>query len=496
MPNMTVVDESSSANSPTPAVVLGWIAAAGSRAWFPAEFAQQSNIPREALDQPIHALRHAGLIRVHDWVKGLGQGYAVTPDGLNYVHEPQKLTKLLAEPPKPEPVADEPPTTFDRGEEARQALLWPRPPLVVQVLITLNVLWFLVGLVLAIQEGRSGNAYLSNGDPGLTERLGGIWAVGLIRGEWWRLVSSAFVHIGALHLFMNMYALASIGSLTESIWGRRRFLLLYLACAIGGSCLATVVQSLQPLTVTAGASGAIWGLMTSLATWLVLHRQHLPPPMANQSLQRLGILLAINVMVSFIPGVSWAGHFGGGIVGFVVACLFVIAQRFGRMARWVALAATVLLVAACVATVVAHTYRSEQWVKLRRMVAIQRYFEYVKAVDPLLQPIGQPLVETLYRQVMEAVRLDPTKRPELPEQVAKLRADADALLAYVAKNPPPDLQGADEGERYRTYALAVKELAEAMQDTLQRPDAGLGKVKELKKAVDQKLLALMPNLGL
>lgn len=485
MPKMGPVDESSSANSPTPAVVLGWVAAAAGRAWFPAEYAHQAGVPRDALDEPIHALRRAGLIRVHDWVKGLGQGYAVTADGLAYVHEPQKLAKLLADPPKPAVVADEPPTTFDRGEAARQALLWPRPPVAVQALIALNVLWFLVGLALALREGRSGNAYLSTGDPGLLQRLGAVWAPDLVRGEWWRLLSSAFVHIGVLHLVINMYALASIGSLTESIWGRRKFLLLYAAAAVGGSCLAMAVQ---PLTLTAGASGAIWGLMTSLAAWLVFHRQHLPAQMATNCLQRLGVLLVINVAVSFVPGVSWAGHFGGGLMGLAVAGLFVASQRFGRVARWVALAATVLLVAACVAGLAAHAKRSEQWRPLWALVALQQHAEYARAVGPLVEPVAHPHVTGLYERVVLAAVRGGRPRPTLADQVAKLHADADALLAHVAAHPPPD-----GDDRYRAYGQAVKDLAAAMAEALRQPDADLGRMSELKKAVDRTRIGFVSN---
>ncbi len=467
---------------PTPAIVLGWVAASGERAWFPAVYAQQASVPRELLDAPIAALRHAGLIRVQDWVKGLGQGYGITPDGAKFVHEPQKLAKLLAEPRPTRDPLPPPPTTFDRGEEVRQSILAPRPPLVVQGLIVLNVLWFLVGLGLAVNEGRSGNAYLANGDPRLLERLGAVSGSALVRGEWWRLVSSAFVHIGILHLLVNMYALASIGSLTESIWGRRRFVLLYFASAVGGSCLA---MGVQPISLLAGASGAIWGLMASLAAWLLLHRQHLPPPMVSQSLQRLGVLFVINIAVSFIPGVSWAGHFGGGAVGFVVSCLFVISNRFGRVARWVALTLTVLLMAACVGGLMAYSERSERWLPLRQDETRAQQIDYVKSLNVNLQPVARPVVDMLYRQVMEVVRLDPTRRPELPAQVVKLRADAQTLAVFVANQPRPDTIPADVPEGYRDYATAVRDLADAMQQVLGNPEESVTTLKQRKKAVDE-----------
>ncbi len=472
-------DETPTANFlPTPAVVLRWIAAAGDAAWFPSRHARDHAVPREAIDEPLAALRAAELVRVRDWVKGLGQGYAITPEGAKLVDDPQKLFRYLAE-PKREAAPEAAPTAFDRGEEARQALLEPKPPIAVPALIVANVFWFFVGLVIAVNAGRSGNAYLAAGDAGLLERLGAISGYDLLRGQWWRLLSCAFVHNGILHLLLNMYALASVGSVTESVWGLRRFLVLYVASAIGASCLAMAVH---PGSIGAGASGAFWGLMCSLLAWFLLNREHLPAWMVKQGLQRVGILFAISFAVSFAPGVGWAAHFGGGIVGFLVGSLFVLVGRARRAGRWLAPALAGLLVAACVGGLAVQSTRSHGWKQVRLIEYFRQRTAFVKAVEPAMKPIQPGPVDLLYRQTMDVVHLG-AKKPDLPARIEKLRDDASSFIALVDRQPR--LATAELPEKYRNYASAVRDLADAMLEQLKNPAADLARLKECKRTVDE-----------
>jgi membrane associated rhomboid family serine protease len=136
-------------------------------------------------------------------------------------------------------------------------------------------------------------------------------------GEWWRLVTSGFIHSGIFHLLVNMYSLYLLGGSLERIMGRGRFLLLYFCSLLAGSAGAIVVSWDVP---SAGASGAIFGL---LGAALVLERQRV---IAAPNL--MGILM-INLVLTFAFSsyISVGGHIGGLIGGGLTALAY---SRFGR----------------------------------------------------------------------------------------------------------------------------------------------------------------------
>jgi membrane associated rhomboid family serine protease len=144
-----------------------------------------------------------------------------------------------------------------------------------------------------------------------------IAAVGVAHGEWWRLITAAFLHYGPIHLMLNMLALYWFGSLLEQRIGSGRFLFLYLASGLAGSAGALL---LDPTTPTVGASGAIFGI---LGAGLVLERQR--DYVFGGS--ALGIIV-INFIFTFsISSISKGGHIGGLIGGIICALGF---TRFGR----------------------------------------------------------------------------------------------------------------------------------------------------------------------
>jgi membrane associated rhomboid family serine protease len=137
-------------------------------------------------------------------------------------------------------------------------------------------------------------------------------------GEWWRLLTAAFLHYGPLHLAMNMLVLYLFGPALEGVLGSVRFLLLYLAAGLAGSAGALLLSS--PTAVTVGASGAIYGLFGAI---LLLERQG-TYVFGGSVLP----LLVLNLAITFlVPGVSIGGHLGG-LAGGALA-IFVL-SRFGQ----------------------------------------------------------------------------------------------------------------------------------------------------------------------
>jgi len=139
-------------------------------------------------------------------------------------------------------------------------------------------------------------------------------------GQYERLLTSAFMHYGIVHILFNMYALYVLGPQLERHLGRLRFLTLYLLSALGGS---VVVYLFSPLTAaTAGASGAIFGLFG--ATLVAARKLRL-------DIRSLVVLIVINLVITFtVPGISWQGHIGGLVTGALVAAAYLYAPRAQR----------------------------------------------------------------------------------------------------------------------------------------------------------------------
>jgi membrane associated rhomboid family serine protease len=183
---------------------------------------------------------------------------------------------------------------------------------VTPTLIAANVAMFLVTAVSAV----------SVGSPPLDNRQSPVFAELAQRpflvqlGEWWRLITAAFLHIGPVHLVMNMLALLLFGSELERQLGRARFLGVYLVAVLGGS---TAIQLFgYPDGYVAGASTAIYGLLGALGVLMLAQRQ---------DIRGLLTLLAINVFISFLPGVSLLGHLGGLVAGALAAAVLLATRR-------------------------------------------------------------------------------------------------------------------------------------------------------------------------
>ena len=155
-------------------------------------------------------------------------------------------------------------------------------------------------------------------------RAGDIWVRGSLvggfvaDGEWWRLVTSAFIHASPIHLLFNMVMLWWFGSALENLVGRVRFLGIVLVSILGGA--AGALLATQPNELTVGASGAVFGI---LGAGVVLERRQIMVFGGGA----LGVVV-LNLMLTFlIPGISIGGHIGGLAAG---AGATLALSRFGR----------------------------------------------------------------------------------------------------------------------------------------------------------------------
>jgi len=177
------------------------------------------------------------------------------------------------------------------------------PPVVTYALIAINVVMFILDVA----------------SSGLKRELV-LWAPAVAAGEYYRLVTSAFMHFGIAHILFNMWALYVLGPPQERHLGRLRFGALYGLSALGGSVLVYLIAPIS--SATAGASGAVFGLFG--ATFVAAKR-------LNLDIRWLVGLIALNLVITFtVPGVSWQGHVGGLLTGSAIAAAYVYAPRDNR----------------------------------------------------------------------------------------------------------------------------------------------------------------------
>jgi len=201
-------------------------------------------------------------------------------------------------------------------------------PVVTLGLMAANVAIYLLGIAVG-----GGDAVMGGSEPlqrhfALIAKatFDGRTLSGVAQGEWYRMLSAGFLHYGALHLAMNMYALWILGRAIEQMGGRAKMATIYFVSLLAGSLGALV---LSPGSLTAGASGAIFGLMGAL---LLAHRAA-GIPLRNSPLLPL---LAINAAFTLgVPGISIGGHLGGFIGGAITGWLLLDYGARREVPDWV-----------------------------------------------------------------------------------------------------------------------------------------------------------------
>src|SRR5829696_5242096 len=201
------------------------------------------------------------------------------------------------------PVGMRCPECARQSTKVRTARTMTDEPSLTYFLIALNVL---VGLGSLLGGGGTTSSGLIDD--------GGLSAATIRDGEYWRLLTSGFLHGGLFHLLANMLALYILGQMVEPALGRLRFALLYFVALLCGSFGALL---LSPDSLTVGASGAVFGLMGAAA--VVARNRGI-----NLMESGLGIWIGLNLLITFtIPNISIGGHIGG-LVGGVVAAFLLL----------------------------------------------------------------------------------------------------------------------------------------------------------------------------
>ena len=256
----------------------------------------------------------------------------------------------------------------------------------------------------------------------------------LLRHEYWRLLTSVFVHGGLIHLAMNMWSLYVIGPLVERLYGNLAFAVVYLAAGVGGA-IASIAAS--PERIGVGASGAICGVLGALVAFLATHRRSIPSPLwKSLRANVLAIVVVMAILGFMVPNIDQEAHLGGLATGFVSGLLLYRPLPVQR-GPWTTLRrglATIVIVAATASA--AWTMARRAGPALSPLVRIGDFTEQVARATAELDAIYDELPGTL---VLRAIA--PTSaRPKRSARSRRARAAR-------GRKPRSAAPGHDNGSR-------------------------------------------------
>jgi membrane associated rhomboid family serine protease len=195
-----------------------------------------------------------------------------------------------------------------------------RRPEVTFALIAINVVAFLAEGNISFSGQPTSKVYE---EGALFGSINGIPTLGVAHGQWWRVISSGFLHENLIHIGFNMYVLYILGQMLEPALGRLRFGTIYAVSLLTGSLGALLVTPHSP---TVGASGAVFGLMGAAA--IEMRARQIPIMQSG-----VGGLILLNLIISFtLPGISWGGHIGGLVGGALAAIVIQLGARYRSQA--------------------------------------------------------------------------------------------------------------------------------------------------------------------
>ncbi len=367
-------------------------------------------------------------------------------------------------------------TTAPHTDQANEALLrikaaTPRV-IVVPALLAINIGVYLVSVALGVSVlGGRAEEYL---------RFGANFAPLTTGGEWWRLVTCTFVHFGILQLAINLWALWDSGRLTERLFGNRWFGALYLFAGVAGGC-ASMLWNQQ--VISAGASGAIFGVYGALLAFLTLQRGSIPADILNRLRISSGVFVTYSLFYGFAQtGIDNAAHLGGLAGGYAMGLVMArpLAPRLrdagnARRAVLAALLATITLPTAALLT-------PDTGLVYRQAIALQKGVESFSAEETHLIAAFQSIVDqTRSGKVSDAVALGQLRSRILPAwdeavtQLARIELDASAPARI-------------DYDLLLRYAVARRDMIKAVADYLETNDPAHERlIAELRTQADEAL---------
>lgn len=280
-------------------------------------------------------------------------------------------------------------TLYEKNQERKELFSYGKP-LITYFLLIINIIMF------ALLEIKGGSTNVEN-----LIIFGAKYNPAIIDGEWWRLISSMFLHVGFLHLAMNMLALYYLGTAVERIFGSSRFILIYFLAGLGGSLTSFVFMS----NVSAGASGAIFGLFGALLFFGVIHKRLFLQTMGRNVLS----IVAINIVFGFVvPQIDISAHLGGLIAGFLAAAIVQLPKKGKITHQLYAFIAYIVISAGLVIFGLQNSVNqiTYQLIKIEEYIATEDYEAVVGAVTDALEHPDQFEAELLFQRSIAYIKLN------------------------------------------------------------------------------------------
>lgn len=289
------------------------------------------------------------------------------------------------------------------------------------VILTINIVLFVLMSIVEVRGGRGADAFLQPASGGVLNDFGAL-VPSLVRvGQWWRLITWNFLHIGLMHLMFNSSALFSIGPQIEGTYGSQKFVFAYLATGIGSGAASYVFLPAG----TAGASGAIFGLIGLMA----VYGYRLGGSFGRGLMRQMLIWAGIGIMFGFFIGANNVAHVGGLIAG--AALGFVLEPDAPSTVRasslWNATAIACIGLVAVSFAMAGRGYGSQQ--KAEEEAQKQRRQMQSRGEDLIL--LSQR-IRAAYKLVVDADDSDPNT-PSEPKEISR---DLKSAALDIQKSPP------------------------------------------------------------
>lgn len=326
----------------------------------------------------------------------------------------------------------------------------------------------------------------------------------ILEHQWWRPITCMFLHFGVIHLSFNMWCLITAGPLVERLFGNAAFAMIYFLSGVGGS-LASL--AMHPTHISAGASGAIFGVFGALLGFLLIHRHTIPPSVFKPMRSSAVGFVVYNVLFgAFMPFIDNSAHLGGLATGFVCGLLMqrpVPAQRdVARTLRRFAFGGLVAAALAGAGLFIAHRLARE-FAMPSNPVAGQRaataYNELMRELSPLLRDyleIEAALGSREQAEIERPQNAPPPETPPLPQLLDQAGKNLAKLQTVAPANPDLKAMVADVTMAQQEQLEALRNLERGKARTSEAEDSHRRVARELAERFLERRNAFLKKYGL